>query len=273
MNVLDLSVNNTHLNVFFHAGVLKRTSPYRFYQGKTIQQEINSVGQLVVRGKTSSRQQLLLGVSVGGTPFFIDALENEINPVLVECANGCGKTHQLQVIVDSALQIGQKKPVNIVVITQNPNEWNDLIERAQTKKQSLKTFAWIDPMTKEVINQLTESCDVWQKVGYKKNHTMLILDDLDRLLELDTDAQVNLRWLLEYGSQAQLWAAASLNIDVSAEFDFWTKAFKTTIVGCSGRVSSSHPQRGMIMCGLEPGEFSLRLGNRWLNYQLPLLGK
>jgi hypothetical protein len=242
---------------------------------KSTGQGKNTVGQLIKSAGTLPETSLMLGVCADGMPLFINLFQVPVSPILITCGQGRGKTHHLQVLADSAMQLQRKGNLEIAVLSFNPAEWSDLCDRPSNRHVILEHYTWYEPKAKKMIEGLTELAERRRMRKDSDDDILLFLDDLEGLLDLDRESQVNLRWLLEYGAQSHIWPIATLDSDQSDGFDFWVEPFKTTINGCAGRQMDAgfdKLQAGMVTSLLEPGEFSMPMGKRWLTYHLPMLG-
>jgi hypothetical protein len=235
-----------------------------------------SIGQLLETMRPLPSRSILLGRCTDGLPFLMDLGDPQIGAILVGCDIGCGKTHQLQVMADSALQINSPREVQISVVTLNPDEWTFMLEDPQRKKYLQGVHAWYDSRTEKVIENLSNLADD-RRCGRRMGaDVLLLLDDLNFVEELSYEAQVDLHWLLEYGAQSGIWVVATINADQAGGFRYWIDTFRTRIVG---RVPSTRKaeilamREGVMANELEPGEFRVWTGRGWLSYTLPVLGR
>lgn len=276
MNAINLTTTATdglsaYLNNVSHANVPLKRVP----QIKSNGWHRNSVGQLIKTFTNLHEANWLLGMCTDGMPLLLNFRQVSATPLLVLCGEGCGKTHHLQVLVDSSVQLSKHKELEVIVFSQNPSEWKNLQARSAKRHIRLIAFDWRDPAASQMIDKLILNAEKRLEQKGDKKDMMLMFDDLNGLLELEKDSQVNLRWLLEYGASVNIWSAASLNTDESNDFAFWVKAFNTTITGSVSRyryTDSSIVGSSMVTSMLKPGDFSVRIGNRWMVYHLPMLG-
>ncbi len=66
---------------------------------------------------------VLLGRCQDGLPFLMSLGDPELGAILIGCEQGFGKTHHLQVLVDSAIQSHSPRDLQVAVLTLNPAEW------------------------------------------------------------------------------------------------------------------------------------------------------
>lgn len=276
MNITGITVfNNQVLESYLQTIEMPHKWAQIFRKRETALDQRNTVGCLIKSTPGSRSRKLLLGVFDDGMPLFFNFLQQELAPLLINCDAGCGKTHQLQVIADSAMQQQQKDMTSFYVFSLNPAEWCDLQQRAPKNNAEIHAVSWNDPAAIRMIEGLTSTAEKRFEDPKKAADIYLFLDDLPGLLQLDIEAQVNLRWLLSYGPQVQIWPVAALETVKQDDLMFWTNCFKSIIQGCSewpSYGSLNDTVACMISSALEPGEFSLCLGKRWLKYRLPMLG-
>lgn len=238
-------------------------------------QMISTVGKVIDSVRPLPSHTLMLGVCSDGLPLFIDLSNPSIGSILITCEEGFGKTHQLQVLVDSALRMNSPDKVQTAVISLNPFEWGTLLSNSKGHSYSLGCFAWYDEKAKTTIENLTRLAEDRRSGKRQESDILLILDDLAALEDLDYETQVNLRWLLEYGPQSKIWPIATLNTDAAVSMLYWVDTFRTHVLG---RIPTNEQLVYISLCDdvlaadLEPAEFTVKFGESWLRYRLPMLG-
>ena len=235
----------------------------------------NTVGKLLSPLHPMPEKSLLLGQCTDGLPFLLGLVDPEMGAVLIGCEEGCGKTHQMQVMVDSALRTNAPHSLQISILTINPQEWAYLREDKATNKYIRNINAWYDGRAEETIRELTELAEARRQGKRSGAQVLFILDDFNFVEELSYEAQVNLHWLLAYGSQSDIWLVGSLNALHASGFKYWIERFRTRIVGRVGSQTAAEIlslREDSQVYGLLPGEFKVHTGTDWLTYRLPLLG-
>ena len=235
----------------------------------------NTVGKLLSPLQSLPEQSLLLGQCADGLPFLLGLGDPEMGAVLIGCEEGCGKTHQLQVMVDSAIRTNAPHSLQISILTTNPQEWAYLREDQGHKKFLRGINALYDGRAAEIIQELTELAEARRQGQRLGAQVLFIMDDLNFVEELSYEAQVNLHWLLAYGSQSDIWLVGSLNADHASGYKYWIERFRTRIVGSVGSQEAAEilaMREDSQVYGLLPGEFKVHTGTDWLTYRLPLLG-
>ncbi|QRN83146.1 hypothetical protein JR338_12205 [Chloroflexota bacterium] len=219
---------------------------------------------------------VLLGRCQDGLPFLMSLGDPELGAILIGCERGFGKTHHLQVLVDSAIQSHSPRDLQVAVLTLNSAEWSRFADQTISGKYLLGMAAWYDPQAEQLIKNLTELAES-RRVGQRRGPDVLLaLDDLPALHDMSWEAQVNLRWLLEYGSQSGVWLVATVNAEDASDLRYWIDTFRTRIVGQVGDENAAEilsQQAGTSLADLAPGEFKAWTGTGWIRYTLPLLGK
>jgi hypothetical protein len=235
-----------------------------------------TVGGLLEPVQPGALPALLLGVCADSLPFLVELGDPEIGAILVSCEKGTGKTHQLQVMAESAIRLSAPSDLQVGILTYKPNEWDAWRKSTQKKKYLQGIYAWYDPWAEAMIQTLVDIAEARRSGVHMGANILLILDDLNFVEELSYEAQINLHWLLEYGSQSQLWVAGAINAHQAADMRYWVDPFKTRIIG---RVVSAENaallslQSDAKVNDLEPALFRVRTGTDWITYRLPLLGR
>jgi hypothetical protein len=234
-----------------------------------------AVGSLLRTIQPVPPRSLLLGQCVDGRPFLVQLGDPEMGSILVSCDKGGGKTHQLQVMVDSAVRLNAPSSLQFGVLTLKPGEWQAWQSEPLRMKHLQGIYAWYDPWAENFIQTLVDLAEARRDGGRLGADVLLILDDLNFIEELSYEAQVNLYWLLEYGAHSGVWPIAGVNAHQASDFRYWVDTFRTRVIGrVTNKASAeilalrSHP----ASADLEPGMFSAWAGTDWRNYRLPLLG-
>lgn len=234
-----------------------------------------TVGNLLLKAQPLPEKPVLLGQCADGLPLFLTLSDHEPGTVLVGGNYGCGKTHQLQVMAESAMRSSTPQKIQLVVLTSRTDEWQGLYQSDRWSKYLQKMHAWYDPRSEEVIQMLTELVEARQRG--KKNGTdiLLVLDGLNYVENLAIETQVKLHWLLEYGSQYGIRIVASINASGVDAFRFWIDPFQTRLIGKtgSGQNAAILSTRSDSEAGrLDHGMFRAWSGRGWMTYRLPMLG-
>lgn len=235
----------------------------------------NTVGSLLESVRDIPPRTLLLGKCSDGLPFLMELGAPELGAVLIGCDAGCGKTHQLQVMVDSAMRINPPNKVQVVVLSPNPDEWKSLQSDNKSKQYLRDILSWYAGKSEMIIEELTELAEDRRQGKRWGADVLLILDDLKYVEDLGYEAQVNLHWLLEYGSQSGVWVISTVDADLADNFHYWIDTFRTRIIGRTGSpedaaVIAMRPNSKAFE--LEHGSFQVWTGSQWLTYQLVPLG-
>ncbi len=233
-----------------------------------------TVGALLGAIQPVPARSVLLGRCTDGLPFLMELGDPTLGAILIGCEAGHGKTHQLQVIVESALRTQSPRHLQVAVLTLNPNEWSSLSQEGTAGRYLRGLSAWYDPQAEELIAELIALAEARRQGERLGADVLLVLDDLNAVEDLSWEAQVNLRWLLEYGAQSGVWPVATLNADRASDLRYWVDPFRTRILG---RVSEN--ERAAVLANREdanaadllPAAFKIWTGSAWLKYTLPLL--
>jgi len=234
-----------------------------------------TVGRLLISIRQINSPALLLGECADGLPFIIELGDPFMGAALIGCERSMGKTHHLQVLAESAVKLNPPSALQIGVITFKPGEWQFWERKPGNKKYLQGIFAWYDPWAEGLIKNLAELAETRYDGAKTGAQVVLILDDLGFVEELSYEAQVNLRWLLEYGAQAGVFVVASINAGQADRFRFWVEPFRTRIVG---RITDEFAaetltlRKNSAVDALEPGMFRVWTSSDWRTYRLPLLG-
>jgi hypothetical protein len=225
--------------------------------------------------KVMPSRAILMGKSEDGLPFLMEMADAEIGAVLIGCDSGCGKTHQLQVMVDSVLKTNTPHELQVFILTHNPAEWLRLTDNPQSQKYVGEVHAWYDPAAEGMIQSLTEIAEGRREARHQGPAILFFLDDIHYAENLSYEAQVNLHWLLAYGSQSDMWLVSTISAGMVPAYRYWVDLCRTRVIG---KVSSNEnaailsTQNFPDATALLRGQFKVWRGADWLTYSLPLLG-
>ena len=234
-----------------------------------------TVGKLLTGIKTVPSYSILLGACKDGLPFLMQLSDPTMGALLIGGDPGCGKTHQLQVMVDSAIRLNAPHDLQVSIVTHKPNEWRSFWKSNRQEKYLYQLKAWYDPSTERLIEGLTRLAEARREEKQKGAAILLLLDDFNFLENLSYEAQVNLHWLLAYGAQSGIWVAAAIKSNYAPEFRYWIDSFRTRILGAvmvSENAEILSARNDYNDRGLTSGVFRVWTGQDWLAYRLPLLG-
>ena len=234
-----------------------------------------TVGCLVSSIKASPKHSLLLGQCNDGLPFLMQLGDPLLGSILVSGDTACGKTHQLQVMVDSAIRLNAPHDLQVVVLTHHPNEWRSFSEKSRSEKYIYQVKAWYDPSAEDLIETLITLAEARREGKKQSANILLVMDDFNFVENLSYAAQVNLHWLLTYGAESGLWIAASIKANYAEKFRYWINVFRTRILGFMRSYENASiiaAREDSFAPGLTPGSFRIWTGSGWVSYHLPLLG-
>lgn len=237
--------------------------------------QVVTTGQLIRNALPVPHGSILLGLCRDRLPFLIELTEPAIGAILVASDEGQGKTHQLQIIVDSALRMNAPKDFQVFILTSNPDEWNSTFHSNQSRKYLQGMTSWYAADAPALIDtalQLAESRRQGDLMGAR---ILFILDDLERVNELPYETQINLHWLLEYGPQSNVWMIAAVKAGLAGSLRYWIDVFRTRIIGrvlSQENASILATKKEVLADCLSPGEFKVWTGHDWRSYRLPVIG-
>jgi len=238
-------------------------------------QPVNSVGRIIGSITHLPNRAVLLGMADDGYPVLLDLLDCSVGSTLVISDRGFGKTHQLQVILDSSVTVKLSPELSIFVISPNPWEWQCQLKAYEMKPVSIDCVGWQDPHTIRVIKHLAEMTQdrlVDQSCG---RDIILILDEISNMHYLDMESQVSLNFLYTSGPQVRVWPFASLSADRDDCDRDMMDLFKTWIFGHISSMPDIFSQERLdtSLVDNDPGQFSIKMEEKWFTYRLPMIGR
>jgi len=236
--------------------------------------DVVTVGKMMKTIQPVPSHSILLGQCTDGKPFLMGLSDPELGAVLVSGDPGCGKTHQLQVMADSAIRAHTPRALQISILTSKPDEWAGLQNDPHKRKYLQDVCPWYNGQAEKIIQVLTELAEA-RRQGQRQGAWVLFVLDDTYIENLSYEAQVNLHWLLAYGSQTGVWVIGTINAGYADSFRYWIETFRTRI---TGRVQSNENAEILTMRpeshveNLSPGTFRIWTGMDWVTHRLLPLG-
>lgn len=212
------------------------------------------------------REALFLGVASDGLPVLLNLYDPIPGPILFTSDAGAGKTAFLQFIARGLAQTHKSSDVQFGVITDHPDEWEDIEETFHR----VGIFSNHQASAEEFLLSLAS----WAHSNKStKQSVLLLIDDLESIAELDFEALQSFRWLLLRGPSRRVWPIVTMNAGRYGQVLSWVPIFRTRVFGQikTKRVASAlGGDETSALDELEAGvQFSLRENGSWLRFWLP----
>ncbi len=194
---------------------------------------------------------LLLGMAEDGLPVLLDLYDPTPGPLLVAGDGGSGKTAFLQSLA-RASDLQDPGDISFGVLTPFPEEWTAL----ESLPHCLGVWPAFHPSASDFMSQLVSWADTLPRT---RQAVLLLFDGLDLMAGSDFQSQHDLRWLLMYGPEHQIWPVISVNPARLTHLQTWLDYFHTRVIG---QVKNGHNAR--IPGGRSadrPGRFAFRENN------------
>jgi len=212
-------------------------------------------------------EALFLGVASDELPVLLNLHDPIPGPLLIVGDPGTGKTNLLQIIAQAAERMHQPESVQFGALTSHPDEW----EALEGYPNNVGVFSIHHRASEDFVLSLAS----WAH-GNKSSRqsVLLLLDDLEAVTNMDTEAVQNLRWLLLRGPSRRVWPIITLSSQHLVSMSRWLEAFHTLILGNMQNIH--HIQKlGAHEANLRSlasgSEFVLREGDHWLRFWTPTL--
>ena len=215
---------------------------------------------------TLPRDALFLGAAYDGLPILLNLNDPTPGPILIAGDRGSGKTAFLQTIAQAIPMTHTPKDVQFGVITNHPDEWKDFGE--------IENCMGIFPTNHDDADSFILSLADWAHNNRReKRFALLLIDDLERIMDMNEEVLQSLRWLLLRGPNRRVWTFATLNAGRTEKVLPWLDAFRTRLFGM---IKNDHnaeailPTHDAALHLLEPGlEFILNENRQWVKFWIP----
>ncbi len=213
-------------------------------------------------------ESLFLGVAQDGLPVLLNLYDSIPGPIFITGDQGSGKTKLMQTIACATEMLHLPSQVQYAVITQYPGEWNIF----ENSKSNVGIHEAQNPSTGKFLQALVTWAHNNKGDG---QFILLFIDDLEAVTKLDGAAEQNLRWLLLRGTSRRVWTFVTLNASRARELDAWLDFFRTRLFGHIQDASDAQSVAGendeVFNKLLEGSEFTMREGNKWLSFWMPMI--
>ena len=205
-------------------------------------------------------------MAADGLPVLLNLHDLHPGPMLIAGDAGSGKTGFLRTLAHSAAQTHDSKEVQFGVITNYPEEWEDVKALAH----QAGVFSVGERSTQEFLNSLA----AWAHSN-KDTHryVLLLVDDLESVASLELESLQSFRWLLLRGPARRVWPIVGLNAPRYGQVIAWLESFRTRIFGRVANRQIAEALGADQAAALDQLEariqFSLREREKWLRFWLP----
>ncbi len=217
------------------------------------------------------RHAIFFGVAQDGLPVLLDLSNDTVGSLLLIGDTGSGKTHLLRTVARALVYAKDAAAFRFVVITPEVEEWKDLCQTSHCDG----IFAASASKASDVIYTLAARAHAAREQGF----TLLLLDDLTLVQNLEYEIRIHLQWLLGRGSKRKIWTVATITPQHFFDLQMlpWTAQFHTHLFA---RVADSRYVQQLIQTlslppqaplgALHPGnEYALVEGEHWLRFWSP----
>ncbi len=208
---------------------------------------------------------LFLGLAEDGLPVLLDLSDPTPGPILVIADQAGGKTALLQMVARAAELAHPASEVQSGIVTPYPAEW----QKFQTSPGTVGIYATQEGGARDLLQSLV----TWAHNNKGEGQSILLLiDDLEAVIQMDSQAEQNLRWLLLRGPSRRVWPIITMNASRLHNLEAWLGFFRTRLFGLiqdphdSQWVSNDMEQ---TFASLTPSQFSMREGNIWVKFWAP----
>jgi hypothetical protein len=151
-------------------------------------------------------------------------------------------------------------------LTPFPEEWTAL----ESLPNGLGIWPTYHPSAHSFMTQLVGWAEALPET---RQAVLLLIDGLDLLTGSGFQSEQNLRWLLMYGPERQIWPVVTVNPGRLSHLQNWLEYFHTLILGKikhaqNARLLLDNPK--INLADLLPGiQFGLSQPDSWLKFLLP----
>lgn len=233
-----------------------------------------SLEQLLERDATIPTEAALLGVCDDSLPVLLDL--NDPTPGALLLVGDEREQHRelLRTAVISAVQRNSPRSVQFLVITDDPQTWNQWIAAQGYDRHCLAVEERESQGAREWIMRLADWTEQRRTQQRSGPAVLALIDTLDFLPRLPYDVRLNFDWMVKEAPPARIWPIASITTNLALSIGSrMLRSFQGRVFGyaCDSAVYSrlgnvEDPDSADIA---RPGEFAVRVGDDWLRFQVP----
>lgn len=235
--------------------------------GADVRPVLPSLGEALADFASLPREALFLGIADDALPILLNLHDPVPGPLLVSADDGAGKTAFLKLVAQAITELHDPGDVQFGVVTAYPEEWKGFDQNAHC--------AGIFPAYHKSAMDFLLSLGEWAHSNKSRQSVVLLVDDLSRMDESDSEAKDTLRWLLLRGPARHVWPIVSLNPTQSENLLPWLELFRTRIFGRiqNARLAESvaGSARGELESLVKGSQFAMLEGSHWLRFWIPRL--
>ena len=233
--------------------------------------ELNdSLRYFVDQAESFAPYSVLLGKCDDGLPLTLELTNPAPGSILIAGDEGSGKTRLLKAIVKSAALLNQPDRLQINIITQKPEEFQEFT-RIDSCRHILPAE---DYKTAKLIETLVELTDQRQKSSPGDPSIILAVDDLAHLSSmLNYEQTARLFRLVRHGPRSRIWVITCLTANRTGEVHHrLIEGFRTRLTGKTSSIRLSYEITGddqSPAVDLEPGsQFCIPVNQDWLKFKI-----
>ena len=226
--------------------------------------------QFLTLHQTTPSHILGLGTCEDGLPVFFDLRDPRPGALLLVGDPGAGKTALLRAMLSSGLAWNSPLELNFAVVTENHQEF-----AAEAQRSGYCRGVW-NPREQQTSAELISLAELAeQRISHPSTDItpiLLMLDDLAFMRDLDSDARLNLEWLVQNGPAAGVWPVATLRTADALAMSRTAHYFSTHLLGRMSRLAAHRLAYGAALNteALHPGrQFAVQINRTFLKFWLP----
>jgi tRNA A37 threonylcarbamoyladenosine biosynthesis protein TsaE len=225
-----------------------------------------SLRSVVADASPLPHEAIFLGLAEDSLPILLNLYDPIPGPILISGDQASGKTSLLQTIAHAADLLHSPSEVEYGIITPYPGEWKSF----HSNQNNAGIYATQDSTTQDLLHSLV----TWAHNNKGEQQSVLLLiDDLESFINLNQQAEQNLRWLLLRGPSRRVWPIITINSSRAQNIKNWLDSFRTRLFGCTRDPHDSQLLTGNSQKALNNliagSQFTMREGNNWLNFWVP----
>ncbi|HWQ04482.1 MAG TPA: hypothetical protein VN452_03925 [Longilinea sp.] len=213
----------------------------------------------------------ILGVCDDGLPVLLDFTDPKPGSILVSGTHLDGPRQVLQLALSSALLRTFSFDMDVLVVSQDPSVWQSTLRI--NGNHHLEVMPIYDRLSGAAILHLSRLLEQRMNGRSQVETSLLLIDDVHSVGQLDLDVQINLQWLIDQGPQYGIWSLGGMSANRMEEFDSFVSSFRTRILGQidepdrSARLANV---RSMDTSKYHPTQqYCVQVNQNWMKFWLP----
>lgn len=272
-NILeDLMANLSFQSAVYNRSVLKQNT---IHKQKQTNEDLFTFESMIQRFSNIPEATAILG-KTGQMPILFDLEDPRPGSILLVNDHLPSLRKFMTVMMKSLVVFSHPSNFQFVTISHHPDKWMDQIQEFDPEYTFCAGVSGdYETSAEDWIMFLTKKADDRISGRNRGASAILFLDDIDLIQNIDVQAQINFKWLLQNGAQSRIWIVSGLDLKKSPDSLNRINEFKTNIYGQLSHEEALKIQKHVPLNEVkklsDDRNFITKIGPNWIPFWAPKL--